>query len=506
MAASEQPAPSAALNRKVLPGVAWQGAARGGDRVLKFLSSVVLARLLLPEDFGLMGSVLVVTGALDAVAFMASDQAIVQSPNGRDRSFLDTVWLVAAGRGLVLSGVLLALSPFVADFFGESEHWPMFAAVSAQPLIMGLANPRAQVLVKDMQFRLWSMFRLSTSVAGVALGIGAAWYLRSAWALLVAHLGQLAAVTVFSYFIAPFRPRFRFHREAYLEMRRFFLRAAGTTLLISMIYHAPAILLGRAGVKAVLGAFLVNHKLARIPVEIALQTVGSVVMPAYSALQGDRPRLARAWLRTLWAVSLVGMPAAAILTWVGDDLPLLVYGDLYAARGLFGTLAAGGAIHMMLAVIGPLFWGTGVPSHDRTLQFLRAVLVYGLGYVFLLTNVDIVPWHPAVAMSVALLCALVVSLPLGFHLARGVIPVSWGEIGRALLPGTLLAAGALLVLLGLDVVATLPIWGRVAVAGLAGAGTGAYAAVAILRVARVRKGPVATPVDAAGLEPDTTEV
>ncbi len=428
------------LRGRVLAGLMWQVTSRGGERMVRFGANIVLAHLLSPDDFGLMGLVASALAAVEAISFLATDQVILHHDEGRERKFLDTVFVVAVVRSAVLALCILAVAPLLAGFYGQPQARGMFMMIALQPLIGGLMNPGAMTLVKDMRFAVWTCYRFSCTILGVGATIGLALAWRSAWALLLGQMITAVVVTVGSYVVAPHRPRWGFDREYWRAIRAYGLRAAGTPLFIALVLQAPALLLGKWAGPAVLGAFLLTQTLANIVREMVVQGIGLVFVPAYSVLQHDSERLKSAWQRAFWVVTLFCLPAAAVLGWMGDDLPRFVFGESYGGHpGTFPFLAASGALGAMIAVTGPLFWGVGKPSYDRTAQMVRAGLVFtvGAGMCWKWGGVGLAGGL-VVADGCVLWCALV--------LVRRIIAVEWSEIRSAVWPGVL-AAGLLFIIL-----------------------------------------------------------
>ncbi|MFH0909937.1 MAG: oligosaccharide flippase family protein [Planctomycetota bacterium] len=451
------------LRGRTLQGLAWQAIGRGGERLLRFAVNVALARVLLPEDFGLAGLVTAALATADAVTFLAGEQVLVQSARGRDPDFHNTLFWASAARGGLLAAVLAALAPLFAGYFNRPEARGLFLAIALQPLVAGLASPRAMVLVKDMRFRRWCLYRLAATAVGVGLTVALGVLLRNAWALVAGQILTVAALTAGSHAMAPFRPALRFDLASWREMRAYWMRAAGTPVLLALVAQAPAILLGKLGGAAALGVFLQNQRLGSVPSDLSLQAAGTVAMPAYSALQDDRPRLCRLWLKALWAIALLALPLAATLAWLDADLPAAVFGQGFAGeRGLFALLAAGGALRSLLAVTGPLFWGTGLPSYDRQAQLIRTVLVYGAGIWWTLS-------FGGIGLASALLAGLFVSLVSSLRLARRIVEVRWRAIGLALLPGLGAAGATVLLLAGLDALRVFSGGWRIGALGAAGA-------------------------------------
>lgn len=461
---------AANLRQRVFSGLLWQGMARGGDRMARLVTNIVLARLLAPDDFGLMGVVAAALAPVDAVTFLASEQAIVQNPNSRERRFLETTFWVTAIRGVLLGLLIVAIAPFAAWYFGRPDALPLFAAIGLQPVFQGLMSPRVHLLLKDLRFQRWSLYRLACSLCGMAVAVAIAIWLRSAWALLIGQLMLTGAQALGSYVVAPLRPRLTFDRETWKQLRTYGARAAGTPLLMMFVMQAPALLLGRfAGLEA-LGVFMLTQRLVDVPSEISQQVVGSVAMPAYSALQEDRARLARAWLRAVRMVTLVVLPIAALLGWIGQALPAAVYGAQYTpAAGLVGLLALAALLRSLGSVIGPVFWAVGLPSLDRRAQLLRVGVVY-------IAGIPLVATFASGGMATALIAGLISALLASAWLVRTVLPVKPAELWSAVQPGVIGAAALLAGLLTLDLLHAPHGWLRIGIA----AGVGFVALVGVV--------------------------
>ncbi|MFU8829926.1 MAG: oligosaccharide flippase family protein [Phycisphaerales bacterium] len=409
------------LSRRVLTGLIWQLTARGGDKLLRMGANIILARLLTPEDFGLMQAAFLTLGAIECAAFLASDQAIVHYDRGADRGFLNTVFWVAAIRGAIIAAFVVISAPLVAAYFEYPDQVALFAVIALQPLLLGLASPRAQVLVKDLNFKRFSTYRLASTAIGMVISIGLAFALQSAWALVIGQISVMAFQSILSYTVAPFRPRLTFDREAWTAIKRYGLSAAGTPLLLFFINGAPTLLLGKLASLSVLGAFALNQKLARLPLDIAHSTVGAVVMPAYATLKHDPSRLASAWLRALRGVCLLTVPLCVLMmvadSWVGA----VIFGSRYEQQpGVFAVLVFGGLLNMLLATVGPIFWAIGRPSLDRACQIPRVIALFAIALV-------LVPEIGAMGMAIAMAISSATALLFGFRLGLRVVDLRWLE-------------------------------------------------------------------------------
>ena len=429
-----------------MSGMAWQGTGRFAERGLRFAANLVLARLLAPDDFGAFAALLLPLAIVDSIAYFATGPVIIQSADGDRPRFLRTVLTINMIRGLVLSLVLLALAPLAADYFERPELLLLFLLAAVQPLMTGLESPGVHVLAKNMRFGRIAACRVGAALAGAATSVLMVWFSPSVLALLVGQLAGVAAATMLTWFIAPMRPSIGIDRAAWKVIRSYAGLAAGTPVLIMLVEQAPALFLGRLSSLEPLGVFMMNTRLAEFPVYITLTVAGAVLIPAYSLMQDDRDRLKRAWMKAWAAIGFVSAPAAVLLAWTGDALPVLVWGERYGSvQPLMPILALNGLLSCLLAVTGPLFWGVGRPSIDRLMQLVRVCGVFVVGYLMVGAFGSIgVAW----GLTAGLLLALCVAIPF----ALSIVGASFVPLARATIPALL---GAILVavpLLILDVV------------------------------------------------------
>jgi lipopolysaccharide exporter len=424
---------SDSLYSLTLRALLWQGGGQVGERLARVLTNVVLTRLLLPADFGVAGAVTAALASVDSIMFIGSNQAILQSDRGRRPEFLDTAFWVGMVRGVLIGLAVLALAPLISRYFASAEATPMFALLAVQPVVCGLANPRVQLLVKDLQFRTWSIYQVLTNILGLLVTILLAWELRNAWALVLGQLVTQMAVTAGSYLIMPYRPRRAFDRDSWRELKTFGLRASGMPLILMLIAQAPVILLGRMQGMTVLGIFLLNQRLAAMPQNLFTRAVSTVALPAYSAIKNDAHHLAAVWLKALRLIGLLILPAGVVLMWIDNALPAVLYGSQFAAaRGLFSLLVLEAVLCSVGVVTEPLFWAVGLPSYDRNIQLVRMGALYAAGGLLAF-------YHDIFGLAVGLAGSAALSQVLVLIYARAMLGIRWRSIAGALAPGSVLA-------------------------------------------------------------------
>ena len=447
------------LRTKVFQGLAWQGAGKLVERLLRFAINIVLARLLVPDDFGTFAAVLLPLAAIDAVSYLASGSFIIHAKSGAQPRFLRTVFTVNNIRGAMLTLCMIPIAPLLAGYFERPQLVLLFLVAAIQPLLVGFESPGLHVLAKNLCFARIALTRLAAVLVGAVVALLWAITDPSPWALLVGQLVGVAGGTIGSWIVAPVWPAWGFDRVAWRELRSFALMAAGTPLLIMLVNQAPALLIGRLESLEALGVFSMNARLAELPVYLTLTVTGTVLIPTYSALQGDQARLRRVWLKAWAGIAFLAVPISVLFAWMGNALPEVIWGIEYVSpQPLMSILALCGLLSSLLAVTGPLFWGVGQPSIDRAMQAARVAVVFILG--FLLTS-SFQSAGLAWSLAVGLLAALLVACPSALR----IVGANMSQLALATLPGAASGAIVALPLLLVDFMLLPEGWLRVFVAG-----------------------------------------
>lgn len=201
------------LRERVLRGGLWTGISYATSRGLAFAQTVVLARLLLPDDLGLMAAAMFAVGGLNAFTQVGVDLALIRGPS-LERRDLDTGWVVSVCRGALLAAVAFGAAPLVAGAFGDGRVGPVLRVLSATFLFEGFLNVGVVAFRRDLDFRRQTIFEQVSESLTTFVTVGAALVTRNVWALVVGQVAGVFFRTVSSYVLSPFRPAFRVDREA----------------------------------------------------------------------------------------------------------------------------------------------------------------------------------------------------------------------------------------------------------------------------------------------------
>jgi O-antigen/teichoic acid export membrane protein len=345
------------LSASVLAGSGWMVGLRWVNRFIGLISVAITARLLSPADFGLVAMATLVVGLADVWMQWGLDNALVQARDPQ-RDMFDTAWTIRLLQGLFVAVLVAALAPLAAAYFRDPRVELVMFALAPGVALVGASNIGVVMFRKEMDFRREFMLQFGTRITQVAVGIVAAYLLRSSWALVIGLLTGYAAGFALSYLMHPFRPRWS------LASWRALWSFSAWTLVGNLSYFAETradeLIVGRIGSARDMGLYSTASDLGQsVSLELAAP-IGRVLFPAFAKMQDDRERLAAGFVRAFEALAMVIVPAGVGLALVAEDAVAVLLGSQWAeAAALVGVLAIYGVLRSASAPITSLFLAAG---------------------------------------------------------------------------------------------------------------------------------------------------
>ena len=309
----------------VVRGLLWQLFGRGTWQLSQVVVVVLLAHVLTPREYGVAGMVLVIIAFEPLLAGTGLGSTLVQRPaiTELDKS---TVFWTNAGIGLIACLVGVAVSPLVADFYGTSEVGPLFAAASGVFFLSSLSSVQANLLIREMDFRMLELRSTAATLVGAASAILVAAEGGGPWALIVQQLAFYTVSLVLLTVASKWRPRLIFSRKSLRELRSFGANVSGTILMSQMTQNADNVLIGRVLGASALGLYTFGYSLIMMPVSRIASPLVQVLYPVFARVQAERARLTSLYLRSLRIMLAITLPAMLGLIVVAPDLISVVFG------------------------------------------------------------------------------------------------------------------------------------------------------------------------------------
>lgn len=432
-----------ALGRQTVSGLSWQVLASAIKFVSSFGIGIALARLLPPEDFGIVGLAYIATGFAATLANLGLGPALIQRKELTERH-VRVCQTLSLGMGVVMTAALFAAAGPISAFFKDARVAPVLQALAFTFLFTGLGITSGALLTRRLAFKTLVRVELLASIAGyggVAVAMAAAGF--GYWSLVGGTLAQTVLSSLLKYVAArhPLRPL-----VARAETRDLLGFSAGVSLEGIVNYFARQgdyFVVGRMMSAASLGLYSRAYALMQLPQTFLGTALSRVLFPVASRVQEDEERFRRAYLTTLSLSVALSLPISLGMVVLAPEFILTLYGDAWTETvPLLQILGLFGMFRMSYNNAAAFIHARGRTYGLVASQVVYAALVVGGGWWALSRwGLEGVAW--AVGGAIFLMWVLVVGM------ANRVAGVPFGQFVRVLSKAVLPGLGLGLALLGL---------------------------------------------------------
>lgn len=421
-------------------------AARGGavailSQGMKFVITIgatsVMARLLTPQDYGLVGMVAFVTGFVSMYKDLGLAAATIQRKEISADQISTLFWInVLLSVGIAL--LTAAIAPLVAWFYGEPRLTWITVASAIGFVIGGLAVQHEALLRRQMRYFALALISLSSIAIGYVVGIVMAWRGFQYWALVASQLAVVATTTILTVILCGWMPGLPKRDTGVRSMIRFGGNLTGFTTINYFARNLDSLLIGRFWGAQQLGLYNRAYQLMALPIDQINEPVSSVAVPSLSRLTDSPESYRRAYLRMLEKIALLTMPGVALMIVTSDSIIRIVLGEQWmGATQIFVLLGVSALFQPIANTTGWLLISQGRTNH---------MLQWGLisGPIIMLAIVAGLPWGAiGVAASYAFTKVCVVD-PLLYWFVGRKGPVRTIDFYRTIAPFVLASVCALL--------------------------------------------------------------
>lgn len=335
------------LKHRAVSATLWSGLGLFAQNGVQFFVTIVLARLLSPEDFGTVAVILVFAVVAQVFSDSGFGMALVQKHElGADDASSVFYFNVAMGAALAL--LLWAAGPWIADFYGWEILEPLSALMALNLFVTTLGSVQTALLTKEMRFRLLMRAGVTATAISGAVAIALAWQGFGVWSLAF-QLLTASCVTVFLLWrLSPWRPERRFRLESLRSLFRFGGFMFLSALLDRLYSKISPLLIGKLYSIRDLGYFHRADSTEQLPSSLLSGIVGRVALPAFSAAAADEEMLRKGVHKAITILTLLNFPVmlgllasahALIFTLFGEKwLPAVPFLQVLCLRGLLMPL------------------------------------------------------------------------------------------------------------------------------------------------------------------------
>lgn len=390
------------LTKRSLQAGLWLTFYRGFSKGAGLIKTIIVARILSPQQFGLFGVVSIGLNLFETFSETGIESALIHQKEIKAVD-ISTAWVILLVRSFLISLVLFLVAPFIASFFNVPEVVPFIRVISIVPIIRSLRNPQIVFFKRNLDFKKESYMLTTGAAMEVVVGVVATIITQNIWGLVISILAGGLGELIMSYLLISFpkitKPKWSVVKKQ-LEFGRW---VWGSSALSYLVNQGDDMVVGKILGPVALGFYQNAFKLASVPATQITGTITQVTFPAFSSIQDDFPRLKRAFTKGFIFTTLVTLPICLITLIFADPLTRIIYGQEWLPLvPALRILSIFGAVRAISGLMGPLANALGKPKLITMSGVIQAVLLFALIFPFAnLWGIVGVSWATVIAIITA---------------------------------------------------------------------------------------------------------
>lgn len=312
------------LGKKVAIGAAWSILARFFVKSLGFISILILARILVPEDFGIIAATMIVVGLFEIIFNFSFDINIIQRKQVTNHT-LNSAWTCKLIAGVSIALLLLIMSPSIASFFNDERLVSVICAIAGLPVLRSAMNIGFVLYRKELDLKSEFKLEAYAKIVSFLVTIGLAITLQSYWALLIGIYSNAITKFILSYTMHPYRPWFSLSEARELFAFSKWLLLRNVTFYFST--NAPSFMIGRLSSSTNLGYYSISFEVSNLPTTELLYPLSRAAYPGYVKLSDNPKELGRLFLKMSRMIVLLIAPISFGIAAVSEELVPALLGE-----------------------------------------------------------------------------------------------------------------------------------------------------------------------------------
>lgn len=308
-----------------LAGVGWLGVSKGITQIGTWIATIIIARLLTPADYGLVGMSGLLVGVITLVGDFGLNASIIQKKEISHKEISALFWHFVL-IGLVLSLIIYILAPLGARFWKEPELINLIRLSALVFMVDSLCQVPSALLQKNMRFREYGIVLSLSAISGSIVSIILAYYGMGPYSLIFGTMSAIIVKLILAYAYEPFRPKIIFVTKETMMHLKF-----GTTLTAGRYlwwYYSNCDfwLASKFLGKSAYGSYSMAFQLASLPIEKIAAVINPVAFPTFSKIEDDKER-GEFFFKILKYMAYISFPIFIGFFWTADDLINLLLGE-----------------------------------------------------------------------------------------------------------------------------------------------------------------------------------
>ena len=363
------------LTKATVRGALWTYGAFIAGKGLVFVSTVILARLLAPDDFGLLALGLTVLNYFDALSELGVGDALIYRQEDTE-VITSTAFYISMGTGLVLALIALLISPWVGVFFDEPRVVPLVQVLAIKLVFTSLGSIHSALLKKRLDFRRRFYSGIGRSFFKGGISVLLAWMGFGVWSLVWGQLGGELVATLILWWVTRWKPRRSFELKKVKQLVGYGSQMVLLNLLGMLDDNLDYLMIGRRLDTVQLGYYYLAFRMPELVIINICYVVSQAVFPAYARIQNDFQALRLGYLTTLRYVSLITVPAGIGLVVITPIFVHLFYTERWSpAIPVMQTLAIYSVVYSLVFNSGDIYKAIGRPAILNQLGMVKLMVL-----------------------------------------------------------------------------------------------------------------------------------
>lgn len=344
------------LKQKALKGVFWSSVEQFANQIIGFVISIILARLLMPEEFGLIAMLAIFMGIGGALIDSGLTQSLIRTENPTDEDYSTVFYFNLLG-SIAIYSIIALLAPLIANFFDQLQLTNIVRVYSIVFVINAFGAIQRTRLAKIMDFKTQMLVSTPSLIISGAVGIGMALYGYGVWSIVWSRVTQSLTATLQLWFWAKWRPLWFFSKLIFKRHFNFGVKLLFSRILDTFFNNLYPIIIGKFFTPAQVGFYSKADDLQMRPVGILSSVVSKITFPLFAEIQNDNIRLKDVYKRIMQLVIFFIAPILIFMAVLAEPMFRFIYTEKWLPAVPY---------FQILCVTGIMY-----PIHDYNLQILN---------------------------------------------------------------------------------------------------------------------------------------
>jgi len=377
----------AEIGTRAVRGTFWSFLSFASGRLVTFITTLILARLLVPEEFGVIGYCTIVIAYLDLLNNVGVGHALIARRDKLEEA-QNAAFIVSVISSVLLYAITWWSAPSLALFFNEPQVTPLLRVLSLGLILVGIGTVPMAMLQRDLRFKAYLLPGIVRNIIRAFVAIGMAWQGFGVWSLVVSELVNKVLEVIIPWAIVRWRPTRALDPQVMREMLQYGINIVGVSLVGSFMVNVDYLLVGRLLGAAALGYYTMAFRIPELVIRSVSQIVSTVAFPVLAHTRSDPDRMQDVYFAHLRYMSLVTFPTGAGLALLSPALVATLFAEVWRPMVVpMQFIALASAFSIVSYLSGIIYNAIGRPDLTFKLSLAKLPLVVVVLYVGTFWNI-----------------------------------------------------------------------------------------------------------------------